>query len=340
MSKLFKLKQWLTIGETAKHLSNVLSETVSETDVLQLGMDGHLTLSVNFVNNSYAKIGELVHFSKATYSGCSDIPLDFFLEDSIENLPTKKNTTPIISIGLEQVIEFDNTHFFTIIGVWDLPRHCKQEVDVLKENLIDSKGTLINAKKWPWLLVKANNEFMWLHERFNKTKYQSWSTARLTTIQQKISENNLNDNEAESLLNQYKIDREVFLKKERSHSLSKDYYPAYSFPDDSFLVVRTSVITDFLNTLAIEPEQEKSSTSSLTVTRENDFNTCLSEVINDFITRNGYTPNPDTVLDNLNHKPPLGYIVDFKKDSLSVNGAKPRQLDNVKRTIKSLLDKA
>jgi hypothetical protein len=57
-SKLLKLKEWLTISETAKHLSIMFGEDVTEADVLRLGLDRHLTLSVNFVNYAKAKCGD------------------------------------------------------------------------------------------------------------------------------------------------------------------------------------------------------------------------------------------------------------------------------------------
>ena len=56
-SKLFKLKEWLTISETAKHLSIMFGEEVTDADVLRLGLDRHLKLSVNFVNYAHAKRG-------------------------------------------------------------------------------------------------------------------------------------------------------------------------------------------------------------------------------------------------------------------------------------------
>ncbi len=57
-SKLFKLKKWLTIQETAKHLSIMFGEEVQEADVLRLGLDRHLKWSVNFVNHAHAKRGD------------------------------------------------------------------------------------------------------------------------------------------------------------------------------------------------------------------------------------------------------------------------------------------
>ena len=54
MSKLFKLKQWLTIPDAAKHLSLVFDEEVTQADVLRLALDGHLSLSVRLVNHVIA----------------------------------------------------------------------------------------------------------------------------------------------------------------------------------------------------------------------------------------------------------------------------------------------
>ena len=52
MSKLLKLQKWLTLEQAARHLSGVCGEPVSEADVLRLGLDGHLKLSVYFVNHA------------------------------------------------------------------------------------------------------------------------------------------------------------------------------------------------------------------------------------------------------------------------------------------------
>ncbi len=57
-SKLFQLKNWLTIPEAAKYLSIMFGEEVNESDVLRLALDRHLKLSVNFVNHAHAKRGE------------------------------------------------------------------------------------------------------------------------------------------------------------------------------------------------------------------------------------------------------------------------------------------
>ena len=55
MAKLFNLKKWLSISETAQHLSIVFGEKVSEADVLRLALDKRLQLSVYFVNGVLAR---------------------------------------------------------------------------------------------------------------------------------------------------------------------------------------------------------------------------------------------------------------------------------------------
>jgi hypothetical protein len=55
MSKMVNLKEWLTVAETAQHLSATFQEDISEADVLRLALDGHLQLSVNFVNPVMAR---------------------------------------------------------------------------------------------------------------------------------------------------------------------------------------------------------------------------------------------------------------------------------------------
>lgn len=48
---LFNLKEWLTIPDAARHLSTIFDESLTEADILRLGLDGHLKLSVYFVND-------------------------------------------------------------------------------------------------------------------------------------------------------------------------------------------------------------------------------------------------------------------------------------------------
>lgn len=52
MSKILKLREWLTVAEAARRLTIISQEEISEADLLRLALDGHLTLSVHFVNHA------------------------------------------------------------------------------------------------------------------------------------------------------------------------------------------------------------------------------------------------------------------------------------------------
>lgn len=56
MNKLFKLKHWLTLQETADHLSTICKGQVSVDDLLRLALDGALTISVIFVSGAVASL--------------------------------------------------------------------------------------------------------------------------------------------------------------------------------------------------------------------------------------------------------------------------------------------
>ncbi len=60
MSKLFKLKNYFTVEEAAKHLSNLIEETVLLADLYRLVLDKHLIMSVRFNNQVFAQAGRYV----------------------------------------------------------------------------------------------------------------------------------------------------------------------------------------------------------------------------------------------------------------------------------------
>lgn len=68
MKKLFDLKEWLTLEDTAKHLTILFGEEVKVSDVLRLALDGHLQLSVNFLEDTPVNYGAVVPFKDALWN--------------------------------------------------------------------------------------------------------------------------------------------------------------------------------------------------------------------------------------------------------------------------------
>ena len=71
MSKLFKLKRWVPVADAARRLGITFGEEVTEADVLRLALDGHLRLSIRFINGAHGKIGTLVPIEDAVFE---DVP--------------------------------------------------------------------------------------------------------------------------------------------------------------------------------------------------------------------------------------------------------------------------
>ena len=64
MSKLFSLKEWLTLEDSAIYLTKILSEPVTQADILSLAIAGKLIISVYIVNPVSVITGKVVPKSK------------------------------------------------------------------------------------------------------------------------------------------------------------------------------------------------------------------------------------------------------------------------------------
>jgi hypothetical protein len=116
VKKLHDLKQWLTVADAARYLSIVFGEDVTEADVLRLGLDGHLRLSVYFVNGASGRCGPVIPIDDAKVTTWEENPDDWSPGPSIgevhvlneanladmigeANLPAWKNLTDGPSTG-------------------------------------------------------------------------------------------------------------------------------------------------------------------------------------------------------------------------------------------------
>jgi len=109
MRKLSKLRQWLTIEEAARHLTLVLDEEVTSADVLRLGREKHLTVSVDFVNGAYAHLGRVCSFPElVALRGAEDT--------SVTSLISLLGKTPSQE---DRFLSFEG-EAVRVSGVWDL----------------------------------------------------------------------------------------------------------------------------------------------------------------------------------------------------------------------------
>lgn len=122
MSKLFKLKEWLSVSDAGKHLTLSFGEKVTEADVLQLALDGHLKLSIHLVNGACA-------------SRCVPVKTEEIEWVEVQ-LPTAGNHFMKIPLGGRLFQEGDDvfqvTKSITSLesGIWDLPMIGGERIDV------------------------------------------------------------------------------------------------------------------------------------------------------------------------------------------------------------------
>ena len=89
---LYKLREWLTIPEAAAHLTNALGESVTEADVLRLGLDDKLTLSINYVNPVWGWLGRASADEMFAISEMSEGSKGQVEIEGIWDLPMSDNT--------------------------------------------------------------------------------------------------------------------------------------------------------------------------------------------------------------------------------------------------------
>ena len=100
VKSLYRLRPWLLVPEVATHLSIAFGEDITEADVLRLGLDEQLVLSVNLVNGAP---GRLAKRTPARDVGSTDF--QYRISDNEVLVPV--NARPL---GRDRTS-----------GVWDLP---------------------------------------------------------------------------------------------------------------------------------------------------------------------------------------------------------------------------
>jgi hypothetical protein len=240
----------MTLSEAAKHLSGTCGEEIAIADILRLALDGYLQLSVNFVNQAEARLGQIV--------GPDDVT---WIELPLPGKNKLEGTTKIpdcLSIGNENYLKFQEG-IVSIKGVWDLPMIGSEELDVEHQYQLLTGGPEVTLVGIDGTFVKGRNGVIGqLQESYDDNEYKAGSNAQLKKLQTYIASNNISQEKAEELLALHKEDRKKYLEDRASSPRHKDYYPAGGLPPDSVFVVRTEALREFeqmLNDHAIEKNE-------------------------------------------------------------------------------------
>jgi hypothetical protein len=252
LKKLFTLKKWLTLQEAARHLAIVFGEEICEADVLRLALDGHLKLSVNFVNHARALKGNVGPIEEAEYE---DFPSEFFPKISI---PEEHKGKPIkvmkgINLDGKRVLNLGKD-VMSLDGVYDLSMLGNERIDVEHQYQMLTNGPSVTLQGLDGAFVTSDANTMYqILESYDDNEYQAGSKGRLRELEQEILLKKIKPEKAKELLAKHKEDRKTFLAiaKERRDTGrdSENYYPAGGLPDDCVMVVRTDALREFEQTI-------------------------------------------------------------------------------------------
>ena len=253
MSKLFKLKEWLTVPEAAKHLSVLFGEEVAESDVLRLGLDGHLKLSVNFVNEAMAYKGKVVPISEAKLVEgfpISDALRESFAkqigvescvgEQAIENGDTKFLVMLGYRLSDKQIVQFDDEKKY-LRGVWDLCMLEGERHDVEELYYEEIGAPFVDRWSLEGVLVTKSDGYIYrLAYELEKPNKETFD--KTTEIARANLMKGACRDEAEI---QRAVEEHAQYRKKLWEDKTPRYGTASHLPDDSLLVVRTDALREF-----------------------------------------------------------------------------------------------
>lgn len=233
MSKLLKFKEWLHLADAAKHLSIMSGEEIAVPDVLRLALDGHLILSVNIVNEAYARMGTIKEASEARHV---DFPADLAAARSAKSPGEYQGgwtrlcmgvrllgTTKVIDLG-EEIVQ--------LRGIYDLPMIGGDRLEIEREFQRLTGGPDVTAVPMDGAFLEGDDGvFLQIQDHQEDNPYM----------------------------------KKESLKKPWNHP--ENFYPGGDLPEDAVLVVRTEALFDMKVRLD-EPEGGKGNGDGAVSTRE------------------------------------------------------------------------
>lgn len=125
MSKLFKIKNWVTPQQGMEFLSLQLGEEVQPLDILQLITEGELKISIKLAHRSPAKLGKVVPFKDVPIVELPDIEGNGKITylDGYSLSPKEEYTEKTLFACFDKDVSY-------IEGIWDLAMIGNEAIDV------------------------------------------------------------------------------------------------------------------------------------------------------------------------------------------------------------------
>lgn len=251
VSKLFKLKRWLTLPETARHLTGLCGEEVTEADILRLVLDGHLKLSVNFVQETWAAPCKLACYPE------DKLRVAIANKSYPEELNWRENPRGMelasLKIGEDKFLNSQDKEWVSLSGLYSLPMIDGDWLAVeQKWRSLTGNHEVMRPGYYGTFLEDDNKTIYRLKDGINFSEYQAVYKPKQNELRRHIANNNISKDNAETLLNLLEEERETFLKENHRATL----------PQDSALVVRTEALRELEQFLSDTAQDKEISTKT------------------------------------------------------------------------------
>ncbi|WP_440879260.1 hypothetical protein [Vibrio natriegens] len=114
MSKLWKINSWLSLGEGAQTISTLLGESVDISDLYRFALDGHINLSINLINPTPVRKVSVIRTEALQHKT---------VKPSHKNLPQNlRVNVPLAEypISKKHWVESESKDWVNVKGVYDL----------------------------------------------------------------------------------------------------------------------------------------------------------------------------------------------------------------------------
>lgn len=178
MSKLFVLKEWYSLPDAAERLSISFDEDVTEADVLQLALEGRIRLSLQILNNVYArrlykKSKDEIEYEEIEYT----LPIEADpgqkirterrpVDGEIMHLPALCGNDEVFQLGLLAIVfqrEFEGRHVVDLLMSQSSRSYLLQYLDYVCGRLNEPIERAAD-----WLVIQEKSGDLWRIESYGE----------------------------------------------------------------------------------------------------------------------------------------------------------------------------
>jgi hypothetical protein len=251
MSKLFKLKEWLTLDEAASYISNIIAEPVTLGDIYRLSLDEYLQVSVYFINGAKAKKGKFLKKEDITFGGEELLSILDYEDAKLYIRPINGE----IQVSEDSWVSLDSK-VVSITGVWDLSMVGSEALDIARYHQQETSGVELSSSYSRGTFLHQGDVVCQLQSFFYDNKYNEDSKVEQQQFEQYISSNKLTDADSQELRDEFKFKNRFRLSDDFECAIT--YQPSESLDaHDYCLVIKKKEVNRFIQSLEDTPQEVK-----------------------------------------------------------------------------------